>query len=96
MDIIIPILIGIVAYLFIGSLTRQLVRADMLTVTCGRRYEYPTIVITYFHLMEEDIVNICSMLWPLYYFYRVGAMCGKEVYKIIVKDDENRIATWFI
>lgn len=98
MEIFIPLIIGIGLYSFMGWMTTDLIEGDINKITAVRaRHGYPRCIELYLYFNKANIIKICAMLWPLYIFYRIGVICGKNIYeKKLEYNDENRIATWFI
>lgn len=95
MEIIIPLIIGVLIYLIMMWATRKTIDDDLYKLSEADRREYPHIVEKYFLDLREEFMTIWSLLWPLYHFYRIGVLTGRKVYHKIVKSDEDRFATWF-
>ena len=46
---------------------------------------------------EEAIVALGAIGWPLYYLFLIGSALGRDIYNILIKDNnEDRIASWFV
>lgn len=93
MGVIIPLIITVLLYLFMGWITKDLLISDMKKL--GTCREYPRDVEVFLYVRKSKLIDVCALLWPLYLFYRIGVVCGNRMYKTIVKDDENRFAAWF-
>ena len=51
----------------------------------------------YFKYHKKNIIFILSITWMASWFFMVGCYLGGEIYnKYIVKNEENRIAAWFV
>ena len=51
----------------------------------------------YFRYNKKKIIFILSTTWMASWFFLLGCCIGGEIYnKYIVKNEENRIAAWFV
>lgn len=93
---IIPIAIGLVAYILIA----KYVSKDLTNVI--NRYGEKEGVIskdlrTYLINKQKLLVNIGSFVWPLTGIFLIGYSLGDALYLVkINKSYENRIGAWFV
>ena len=51
----------------------------------------------YLHENKEKLAIYGALVWPIYYLFSIGAVCGAGIFNTLTSNNyENRIATWFV
>lgn len=97
MQFIIPLLVGIIFYVIFYLIIAQMVHDDVYSIVNDRDKSYPNGELPFFlQCYVEEIKFVCAAIWPIYLFYRIGVTFGRKIYEKLIRDDEDRIAAWFI
>lgn len=65
--------------------------------TSIRKGIIPLSKIHFFERNYMTIFRISCVIFPLYYFFEIGACVGNVLYNILIQDkNENRIASWVV